>query len=550
MKSFKVKIPPTKAENDLLIIYKRGKNEFHELKTSKDDFYKSLRYYHPNETKQNDLIYIQDNIPFDIFEKFISSITSKEVEINEKNLSQFFYLCQKYEYEEFRGEIEKIMQKEPNSHLFTEQIKAMALNDLNSNELDESKKEEIIARNLDISIQNGFLNNFSLDKVVRILNSPKKVIKDHHLLFSFVIQTIQKFENEKLNENDRKSLSVLPSTLNFCEMTTNEIEKLFEIEKANSFDCPQNSKGIIQNFISNDKEMQKKIIELEQRMIEMEKSFKMQIENLEEELQNSQDKEDVKKQIPIQKEEEESEKKNDENNIQFLAQIQEEEENTKNAIKQLQQLFIAQNQISKEEDEDEEDNFEEEEEKKTSKNENSFEIKKFEFNENKELDGIIKYLSDKTGGNPHDNGTIEVTSNSICSPSCHPKNLLNSIKEDDYLPKSSELNAWVSFDFKNMEIQISKYSIKSSDFGQDYGHIKNWVIETSNNGKDWRKIDEHSDYSELNGPNLIKTFDVHSNRFSRYCRFRNTGEYWGIKEKWGIQFNSIEFYGSIKIPSQ
>ena len=42
-------------------------------------------------------------------------------------------------------------------------------------------------------------------------------------------------------------------------------------------------------------------------------------------------------------------------------------------------------------------------------------IKTFVHNENQEFDGIINYLTNKTGGNIHDNGTVEVTNNSINS---------------------------------------------------------------------------------------------------------------------------------------
>ena len=49
----------------------------------------------------------------------------------------------------------------------------------------------------------------------------------------------------------------------------------------------------------------------------------------------------------------------------------------------------------------------------------------FPFTENNEFNGIIKYLTGKTGGNIHDNGTINVSSNSIYGNKGHPKNLLD-----------------------------------------------------------------------------------------------------------------------------
>ena len=81
-----------------------------------------------------------------------------------------------------------------------------------------------------------------------------------------------------------------------------------------------------------------------------------------------------------------------------------------------------------------------------------YEIKVFNRQPQNEFNGIIKYLTDKTGGNIHDNGTIEVTSNSI-EGSNHPKNLLDTCNY--YGPEIKEANFWVCFDFKNMEIEIT-----------------------------------------------------------------------------------------------
>lgn len=47
------------------------------------------------------------------------------------------------------------------------------------------------------------------------------------------------------------------------------------------------------------------------------------------------------------------------------------------------------------------------------------------FQEGHEFEGIFKYLTDKTAGNIHDNGTIEFTSNSICDSSESLKYLLD-----------------------------------------------------------------------------------------------------------------------------
>lgn len=160
--------------------------------------------------------------------------------------------------------------------------------------------------------------------------------------------------------------------------------------------------------------------------------------------------------------------------------------------------------------------------------------------EGRELNGIISYLNNKTGSNIHDNGTIEVTSN-ITSSNYLPKNVVDFNNDNCYSTGSRDTNAWICFDFKNREIEISSYTIKSASTP---GHAKNWVIEVSNDGSNWTKIHEVTDCSELNGNSNIKTFEVQRKQKCRYCRFRHNGEYWDMPG-YNFRIGCIEFYGHL-----
>lgn len=160
--------------------------------------------------------------------------------------------------------------------------------------------------------------------------------------------------------------------------------------------------------------------------------------------------------------------------------------------------------------------------------------------EGNEFDGIIKHLTDKVNGNIHDKKIIKVTSNSILS-NYHPKNLLNTEINDQYQSDGSSF-AWICFDFKDKLIELSSYTIESCNWSKNTGHLKSWVIEISNNKNNWLEIDKHDNCKDLNGPNLIKTFDVKPNIFSRYIRFRHTCECW---DGGTFGFNAIEFYGRL-----
>lgn len=170
----------------------------------------------------------------------------------------------------------------------------------------------------------------------------------------------------------------------------------------------------------------------------------------------------------------------------------------------------------------------------------------FDYKDDNELNGIINYLTVKTHGNIHDNGTIELSCNSInpisMKTNYHPKFLLNSNNDLGYLSSCEYRNIWILFDFKQMQIEISCYTIRIGH--RTINQIKDWNIEISNDKNNWQKIDSHSDYPGLT-QNTTKTFNVEPNHFARYCRLnfevkKNTNNR-------AIAFNAIEFYGKLKL---
>ncbi|KAK8842881.1 hypothetical protein M9Y10_025747 [Tritrichomonas musculus] len=182
--------------------------------------------------------------------------------------------------------------------------------------------------------------------------------------------------------------------------------------------------------------------------------------------------------------------------------------------------------------------------KNKNENENRYLNNCFKPNEIEDFNGILRYLTNKTGGNIHDNGTIEISSNSICSDASlyHPKNSVDYQNNNIYHSKQSKKDAYIRFDFKDRSIQVSSYSIQSAP-GNNV-HLKNWVIEGSEDGQKWQEIDHRSNNSELNGLGLKSRFDVNNPqmKFYRYLQLRQTGEAW---YDW-IGFAFIEFYGKLK----
>ena len=166
-------------------------------------------------------------------------------------------------------------------------------------------------------------------------------------------------------------------------------------------------------------------------------------------------------------------------------------------------------------------------------------IKEFPYKKGQELNGIFRYLTNKTGGNIHDNGTIEITSNYTYSD--HPKNVIDFDRDNYYSSNCYQHDAWICFYFKNEEVEISDYSIKSAT---SPGHVKNWIIEISQDGKEWTKVDEHKNFTGLNGNNSIQTFQVETKHFAKYVRFRHNGEY--HFNTCYFRIGCIELFGCLK----
>lgn len=159
-----------------------------------------------------------------------------------------------------------------------------------------------------------------------------------------------------------------------------------------------------------------------------------------------------------------------------------------------------------------------------------------------EFEGILNYLTQKSGGNIHENGTVEISTNSYNSTN-HPKNLVNFQKNDYYQASNSLAN--VLFDFKDKKIQLNAYSIKSKDSSQNNYHLKYWVIEASNDQNQWDKIDERSNNSNLNGSSIVDTFNIKKNEnYYRFIRLRETSSNWN--GGYNTYFCCLEFYGKLK----
>lgn len=161
----------------------------------------------------------------------------------------------------------------------------------------------------------------------------------------------------------------------------------------------------------------------------------------------------------------------------------------------------------------------------------------------------MKHLTDISHGNIHDKHVIDINSNSIDS-SNHPKKLVDYDESNCYISERvTNKYAIIYFDFKDKSIQPTNYTIRSCR-DSDCPHLRNWVIEVSNNGDEWIEIDSRRDDSNLNGDLIDHEFRIQkqTDQFYRFIRIRQTGNSWSKtnNKRWLI-IRNFELYGKLKL---
>lgn len=108
-----------------------------------------------------------------------------------------------------------------------------------------------------------------IQAVNRILNSPDRVLNDHHLLFQFIKKMISESNEQnskEINEEMKENFEILISALDCNEMTNDEILELLEITKSFCYFILRNSNERIKTILEIDKEKVIKISKHEEEI--------------------------------------------------------------------------------------------------------------------------------------------------------------------------------------------------------------------------------------------------------------------------------------------
>ena len=178
--------------------------------------------------------------------------------------------------------------------------------------------------------------------------------------------------------------------------------------------------------------------------------------------------------------------------------------------------------------------------------------------EGDELKGIISHLEDKFGENILSKGELKISD--IGTHKHSDGSLSNIIKYDenhineyyknnngdasDPVPDSS--NGWIEIDFLKRKINITSYTLRSSQNGTNSCyHAKSWRIVGSNDRENWEVVDQQVNNSSLNGKYKQCRFECsRSDKYYRYIRYIQDDS-WYLQREHNIYLTCVEFFGSI-----
>lgn len=388
-------------------------------------------------------------------------------------------------------------------------------------------KEELIAKNLDISLKNGNMHKLPLKKLNRILNSPKRLINDHHLLFSFVISVMKTKLNEKLSQEDQENLFLLPSSLDYCEMSNDEISELFLTEKTFNFFEPRHSKEKIESFVSKEQLMVNKIDLLEKQIKEINDSFRTKITDYENHINET----DTKI-VEIQK----TQKNSKINEKSFLSKIESIESNQNTYCGKLNDHDL-----------------------KLSKNEKSIKElneKLKEISEVKKQDEkvciecgncIFKYLFDKYKTNPSKNGMIKINGNSYDSLNDNKlPNIIDANWTSNYWCSKHVQNSYIKIDFTQILVRIDKYTLRVGNTLGDF-YFTSWTLSGITENNQDVILDDVNNSNQINKSHPKATVILQGKPFVRSIQIKMKGNHNRTGNcDYGMAVRYFEIFGQIK----
>ena len=172
-------------------------------------------------------------------------------------------------------------------------------------------------------------------------------------------------------------------------------------------------------------------------------------------------------------------------------------------------------------------------------------LRNFTYCSERPLDGIIAYLTHQCGGNVHHKGVVNVTASSINGTSCTPTNAVDFDETSRFCSENIQ-NSWLCYDFQKQRIRVTSYSVRSSESGNQ---MKSWVLEGSNDGNFWTKLDRRDDYAGLTASCVTRNFEISNppDESYRYIRLRQIGQNCHRGTWYYFELTALELFGTIEV---
>lgn len=167
----------------------------------------------------------------------------------------------------------------------------------------------------------------------------------------------------------------------------------------------------------------------------------------------------------------------------------------------------------------------------------------FNFDGKNPMNGLFSFLRKtvSNGQNINDSDVIDITSTSNSNNSnSNLSNLVDCDTKTVFMSKN-EPNQSITFDFKERRVLPTCYCFITSP--AESNNMKSWVVEVSNDNKNFTIITSESENETLRGNGTIVVFRVFSPQQGRYVRIRQTASNWNNNNI--LSLAQVEIFGEI-----
>lgn len=162
-----------------------------------------------------------------------------------------------------------------------------------------------------------------------------------------------------------------------------------------------------------------------------------------------------------------------------------------------------------------------------------------------EFNGIIESLAARYGDDFESHKQVIVTTNDPALGAEHaPWNAVDFYRPTRFTTAGNAVPAWLMYDLKDRRVKPTGYSIRSQAWAKGGHNMKEWRVEGSGDGNDWKVLDTQENCDKLDGRQVTATWKlVQGNEEFQYLRLVMTGNTWSGSQWMALE--GWEIYGTV-----